>query len=54
MEDRRETACQAEWPVIRQTDCETQVTTNGEEREGGANPPTLDLDGEVEMQDGER
>ena len=54
LEDRRETACQAEWPVIRQTDCETQVTTNGEEREGGANPPTLDLDGEVEMQDGER
>ena len=37
---------------MRQTDRETQITSNCEEGEGGT-PPTLDLDGEVEMQGGE-
>ena len=42
------TAGQTEQQWIRQTDRETQITFNGEGREGGA-PPPLDLDGEVEM-----
>ena len=50
--DRIETAGQTEQQWMRQTDRETQITSNCEEGEGGA-PPPLDLDEEVEMQGGE-
>ena len=47
--NRRETAGQTEPQEISQTNRETQITSSCEE-EGGEAHPTLDLDGEVEMQ----
>ena len=46
---RRDTAGQTETQEIRQTDHETQITSSCEEAGRGSHP-TLDLDGEVEMQ----
>jgi len=46
---RRDTAGQTETQEIRQTDRETQITASCEEAGRGSHP-TLDLDGEVEMQ----
>ena len=46
---RRDTAGPTGPQEIRQTDSETQITSSCEE-EGRGSDPTLDLDGEVEMQ----
>ena len=46
---RRDTAGQTDPQEIRQTDCETQITSSCEEGGKGSHP-TLDLDGEVDMQ----
>jgi len=47
--DRRDKAGQTEPQGIRQTDRETQITSSCEEGGRGTHP-TLDLDGEVDMQ----
>ena len=47
--DRRDTAGQTEPQGIRQTDRKTQITSSCEEGGRGTHP-TLDLDGEVDMQ----
>ena len=51
--DRIKTAGQTDQQCRRQTDRETQITSSCEEGEGGAPPPALDLDREVEMQGGD-